>query len=97
VPFFNLAAADSANAWQAALPAALTWLWQQLAPPDLRVLFPVRTRALSGGGSLPVRPVQAHHHGPCGAAARPGHAVRPCGSASPGWTGRKAGQAVGRT
>ena len=41
-PFVKLNAGDTANAWQAALPAALTWLWQQLAPPDLRVLFPVR-------------------------------------------------------
>jgi poly(3-hydroxybutyrate) depolymerase len=56
VPFVRLNAGDTANAWQAALPAALTWLWQQLAPPDLRVLFPVRAH---GGtpGSLPVRPV----------------------------------------
>ena len=38
-------ARDSGNAWQAALPTALAWLWQQLAPPDLRVLFPVRTTA----------------------------------------------------
>jgi len=45
VPFFKLNAGDTANAWSAALPAALTWLWQQLAPPDLRVLFPVRDQA----------------------------------------------------
>jgi poly(3-hydroxybutyrate) depolymerase len=62
VPFIKLAAADSANAWAAALPAALAWLWQQLAPPDLRVLFPVRTNAL-GVSTLPVRPVKAHHPG----------------------------------
>lgn len=41
VPFVKLNAGDTANAWSAALPAALTWLWQQLAPPDLRVQFPV--------------------------------------------------------
>ncbi len=60
VPFFQLNAGDTANAWSAALPAALTWLWQQLAPPDLRVLFPVRTqdRDLT---PLPVRPVKARH------------------------------------
>lgn len=28
-------------AWSAALPTMLAWLWQQLAPPDLRVQFPV--------------------------------------------------------
>ena len=28
-------------AWAAALPHALTWLWTQLAPPDLRTDFPV--------------------------------------------------------
>jgi Putative esterase len=28
-------------AWQAVLPTALNWSWQQLSPPDLRVLFPV--------------------------------------------------------
>ena len=36
VPFVKLNAGDTANAWSAALPSALTWLWQQLAPPDLR-------------------------------------------------------------
>ncbi len=57
VPFINLNAGDTGNAWQAALPTALAWLWQQLAPPDLRVLFPVRTHA-TGVITLPVRPVQ---------------------------------------
>jgi enterochelin esterase-like enzyme len=28
-------------AWSAALPSMLAWMWQQLAPPDLRVAFPV--------------------------------------------------------
>ena len=58
-PSTKLNAGDTANAWQAALPAALTWLWQQLAPPDLRVLFPVRA---TGGNltSLPVAPVKRH-------------------------------------
>lgn len=45
VPFVKLNAGDTANAWSAALPAVLTWLWQQLAPPDLRVQFPVRATA----------------------------------------------------
>ena len=35
--------AHTVSAWARVLPAALTWLWQQLAPPDLRVLFPVRS------------------------------------------------------
>jgi enterochelin esterase-like enzyme len=46
VPFdreFNTA--HTVSAWARVLPAALIWLWQQLAPPDLRVLFPVRTGA----------------------------------------------------
>jgi poly(3-hydroxybutyrate) depolymerase len=71
VPFFKLNAADSGNAWQAALPAALTWLWQQLAPPDLRVLFPVRASA-PGASTLPVRPVKPHQHVPCAPVTRPG-------------------------
>src|ERR1700722_7024550 len=79
VPFIKLNATDTGTAWQAALPAALTWLWQQLAPPDLRVLFPVRTRS-PGVITLPVRPVKAHHHGTCEPVTRPGHAdPLPCG------------------
>jgi poly(3-hydroxybutyrate) depolymerase len=61
VPFIKLNAADNPNAWSAALPTALVWLWQQLAPPDLRVLFPVRTSARDLINTLPVRPVKAHH------------------------------------
>jgi pimeloyl-ACP methyl ester carboxylesterase len=66
VPFYQLNAGDTANEWAAALPAALTWLWQQLAPPDLRALFPVRAQA-GHLTTLPVRPVKAHYHhpGPC--------------------------------
>ncbi len=78
VPFIKLDnAKDSGNAWQAALPAALTWMWQQLAPPDLRVLFPVRTSA-PGTVTLPVRPVNAQNHGSCEPAAPSGHATPPC-------------------
>jgi len=84
VPFIKLNAGDNGNAWQAALPAALAWMWQQLAPPDLRVQFPVRTQAAGVVITLPVRPVKPHHHGACGAVARPGHAVRRCGNPSPG-------------
>jgi poly(3-hydroxybutyrate) depolymerase len=83
VPLVNLNAADSGNAWQAALPAALAWLWQQLAPPDLRVLFPVRTQA-PRVTMLRVRPVKPHRHEACGPVTGPGHAVRPCGKPSPG-------------
>jgi poly(3-hydroxybutyrate) depolymerase len=64
VPFFKLNAADTANAWAAAVPEALTWLWQQLSSPDLRVLFPVRGHAL-GAATLPVQPIKGHHHPPC--------------------------------
>jgi S-formylglutathione hydrolase FrmB len=59
VPFYKFSAADTANAWAAAVPGALTWLWQQLAPPDLRVLFPVRSSNHSGG-TLTVPPVKRH-------------------------------------
>ena len=83
VPFYKLNAGDTANAWDAALPVALTWLWQQLAAPDLRVLFPVRSQ-VSNLTTLPVRPVKARHHGPCAPAARPGSAGLPCAAPSPG-------------
>jgi hypothetical protein len=61
VPFARLMAGDTANAWSAALPPALIWLWQQLAPPDLRVLFPVRAASQSADSTLPVKPVPGHH------------------------------------
>ena len=79
VPFVKLNAGDTANAWQAALPAALTWLWQQLAPPDLRVLFPVRAGARGLFSTLPVPPVKGHDPRSCVPAAQPGRAVPPCG------------------
>ena len=77
-PFVKLNAGDTANAWQAALPAALTWLWQQLAPPDLRVLFPVRASARGLFSTQPVAPVKGHDPGPCVPAKGPGPAVLPC-------------------
>jgi poly(3-hydroxybutyrate) depolymerase len=83
VPFFKLNAGDTANAWAAALPAALSWLWQQLAPPDLRVLFPVRVSHTSSG-TLPVRPVPHRRPGPCHAVPRPGSAGRPLCAPPPG-------------
>jgi poly(3-hydroxybutyrate) depolymerase len=61
VPFIKLNAGDSPRVWSAALPGALAWLWQQLAPPDLRVLFPVRTSAPNLILTLPVPPVTLHH------------------------------------
>jgi len=64
VPLVKLNAGDSPNAWMAALPAALTWLWQQLAPPDLRVLFPVHAYVGNLTSTLPVRPAKAHAHRP---------------------------------
>jgi pimeloyl-ACP methyl ester carboxylesterase len=77
VPFVKLNAGDTANAWAAALPAALTWLWQQLAPPDLRVRFPVRTQARNLT-TLPVRPVRPHHPHPCATVHGLGSAGRQC-------------------
>ena len=80
VPLVKLNAGDTANAWSAALPAALTWLWQQLAPPDLRVQFPVRATTRGLISSLYVPPAKARYPGPCGPTVRPGHAVLPCGT-----------------
>jgi hypothetical protein len=64
VPLIQLSAGDTANAWQAALPAALTWLWPQLASPDLRVLFPVRVSGQPPVSNLPVRPVRGRRRPP---------------------------------
>ncbi|MGD0240151.1 MAG: alpha/beta hydrolase-fold protein [Streptosporangiaceae bacterium] len=47
--------AHTVSAWARVLPAALIWLWQQLAPPDLRVLFPVRAGAGHLASSRAVR------------------------------------------
>ncbi len=77
VPFVKLNATDTGTAWQAALPAALTWLWQQLAPPDLRVLFPVRSQA-SGATARPDQPAKAEQSR-CEAVTRPGHTYLSCG------------------
>lgn len=71
VPFVKLNAGDTANAWSTALPAALSWLWQQLAPPDLRVLFPVRSTQDRNFTSLSVPPIKRGHKLPCGPATRP--------------------------
>jgi enterochelin esterase-like enzyme len=42
VPFTKYNSGDSAKAWDAVLPTALSWLWQQVATPDLKVTFPAR-------------------------------------------------------
>jgi pimeloyl-ACP methyl ester carboxylesterase len=76
VPFYQLSAGDTANEWEAALPGALTWLWQQLASPDLKALFPVRAQARDLG-TLPVRPVQ-HRPSPCKAGTHVGLTGSPC-------------------
>jgi len=77
VPFIKLSnARDSGSAWQAALPTALAWMWQQLASPDLRVLFPVRTPA-AGTITLPVfpvNPVKPQPQGSCEPVTSPGRA-----------------------
>jgi pimeloyl-ACP methyl ester carboxylesterase len=78
VPFVKLNAGDTANAWSASLPAALAWLWQQLAPPDLRVQFPVRGQA-TNLTTLSVPPAKPHHPGLCMIATRPGAAALQCG------------------
>jgi pimeloyl-ACP methyl ester carboxylesterase len=84
VPFVKLnQVGDTANGWEAALPAALTWLWQQLAPPDLRVLFPVRAGARGLFSTLPVAPAKAHP-GPCVPATRPSPVFLLCGNPPPG-------------
>jgi pimeloyl-ACP methyl ester carboxylesterase len=85
VPFVKFNAGDTANAWSAAVPSSLAWLWQQLAPPDLRVLFPIRSQG-SGPTSLYVPPVR-HHPGPCKPAARPGSPGLPCAIPSLGHAG----------
>jgi enterochelin esterase-like enzyme len=79
VPFIKLDnARDTGNAWQAALPDALHWLWEQLAPPDLRVQFPVRTQA-PGIVTLTPIPIKSHHHPwPCKTTASA------CGAPGPG-------------
>jgi enterochelin esterase-like enzyme len=51
----EIGASHTAAAWSAALPAALAWLWQQLAPPNLRVLFPVHTTTGNLTITLPAR------------------------------------------
>jgi len=97
VPFVKLNAGDTANAWAAAVPAALTWLWQQLAPPDLRVLFPVRAYTQKPMTTLPVRPVKPHHPAPCKPATGLSSAGSSCGTPAPGQAKHTQGQKAVRT
>jgi enterochelin esterase-like enzyme len=71
VPFIKLAAGDTANAWTGALPDALTWLWQQLASPDLRAQFPVRASDGNLVASAPVRPVPTRRPVACKPSPQP--------------------------
>jgi enterochelin esterase-like enzyme len=82
VPFVKYNAGDTANAWSAALPVALAWLWQELAPSDLRVLFPLRSQAGSLS-TLAVPPVK-HHAGPCKPGAPSGKEGPSCLPLRPG-------------
>jgi enterochelin esterase-like enzyme len=95
VPFVKLNnARDSGQAWQAALPDALAWMWQQLAPPDLRVLFPVRIQA-PGTITLPVRPVnpvKPQPQGSCEPVASPGNTDHSCGKPASGAVGSTPGK-----
>jgi poly(3-hydroxybutyrate) depolymerase len=84
VPFVKLAAGDTSNAWSAALPSSLEWLWQQLAPPDLRVLFPVRASAGGLTSTLPVPPAKPYHPRPCKPGTPSGPAGLWCASSAPG-------------
>jgi pimeloyl-ACP methyl ester carboxylesterase len=78
VPFIKLDAGDTANAWSAALPAALAWLWQQLASPDLRAMFPVHAQSASLA-TIPVPGVKRHHLSPCKTdSSHTGATVIPC-------------------
>jgi pimeloyl-ACP methyl ester carboxylesterase len=87
VPFVRLHnVGDTANGWYAALPTALTWLWQHLASPDLRVQFPVRAGNSGLSGTLIVPPLKGRAPGPCVPARRPGPAVLPCGKLAIGQT-----------
>ena len=47
-------------AWSAALLPALKWSWQLLAPPDLRVLFPIAGPSAVQTLPLPPRPLRVH-------------------------------------
>jgi pimeloyl-ACP methyl ester carboxylesterase len=86
VPFIKFSAGDTANAWTAALPHAMTWLWQQVAPPDLRVLFPVRTSTTSdiNNNTLYVPPLKRHQPTPCLPTTPANSAKSACGNQLPG-------------
>jgi poly(3-hydroxybutyrate) depolymerase len=84
VPFITLHnVADTANGWDTALPGALTWLWQQLAPPDLRVLFPVRTANIHDLDTTLNVPPQKRGPVVCRPSAPSAAAKVPCVTATP--------------
>ncbi|MBN9618535.1 MAG: hypothetical protein J0H43_02205 [Actinobacteria bacterium] len=56
------------NAWRAAVPPLLTWMWSQIADPALRVLFPVTGGVLHSTLLVGAVPPARHH----GKAKRPG-------------------------
>jgi S-formylglutathione hydrolase FrmB len=47
--------------WRAAMPTMLTWIWNQIAPPSLRVLFPSVGNA--GSATLPLDKPQGSRKG----------------------------------
>ncbi len=65
-------ASHNVYAWQPAVPTMLSWMWAQLAPPDLRVQFPIAGKA-QASTIKPIIPTvhtniptahtkQGHHH-----------------------------------
>jgi hypothetical protein len=98
VPFIKLNdGRDSALAWSAVLPSSLGWLWQQLTPPDLRVLFPTRSHAANLFTALTIPP-GPRHHGRCGPAirtSRPSFLLR-CGTAAHHKSRQRPGRPVAR-
>lgn len=62
VPIFReLGAAHNFYAWRPALPHLLSWMWTQIAPPSLRVRFPVAGPPESGTLSVPKAAVSPRH------------------------------------
>jgi enterochelin esterase-like enzyme len=56
-------AAHNLYAWSAAAPHLLQWFWAQLAPPALRVQFPITGPVTQGDIATPTFPVHARHGG----------------------------------
>jgi enterochelin esterase-like enzyme len=64
VPFVKFNAGDTANAWSAALPLSLIWMWQQISSPDVRALFPTHGGSATST-TVSVPPVKRHSPVPC--------------------------------